>query len=562
MPHTNPEDPKEGTASPPLHSHYHANSQLVEAAMAASEAEKAMGFRQVVRIYWKAAVWSMLFSFALVMEGYDVGIINSFFGQASFIDRFGQTNADGVKYIPADWQAAINNAANVGEVIGLAINGYCQARFGSKKVYLAAMVLMAGAIFIPVFATSLPMLFVGDLICGIPWGIFQTLSTAYAAEVCPMALRGYLTSFVNMCWGFGLFLAAGVVRASLQVETQWSWRLPYMVQWVWPVPLFLFALFGPESPWWLVKNNRIEDAKKQLTRLAVSGYYDDQRLEQTIALMVHTNEMEKAETSGSGFKDCFRGSNRRRTEILCVVWMVQFWCGQPICGYATSFLQTAGMGETAAFNLNLGLNSMYIVGTLTSWAFLYRFGRRTVYIGGQAFMGVTLGAIGILGFYPSSAGAAYAIGALLVVLNFAFNVSVGPGCYTIVGELPATRVRAQTIVIARITYILSSLVVNQLVPRMLSTESWNWGDDVDFSGWGRTSSPSSTASSACPSRAGGLTESLTCSSPTKSRRGNLPQPRLMLAANLETVFDIEPAGEDVPSDAVDFKQAGEVSHID
>jgi SP family general alpha glucoside:H+ symporter-like MFS transporter len=98
-----------------------------------------------------------------------------------------------------------------------------------------------------------------------------------------------------------------------------------------------------------------------------------------------------------------------------------------------------------------------------------------VYIGGQAFMGVTLGAIGILGFYPSSAGAAYAIGALLVVLNFAFNVSVGPGCYTIVGELPATRVRAQTIVIARITYILSSLVVNQLVPRMLSTESWNWG---------------------------------------------------------------------------------------
>jgi SP family general alpha glucoside:H+ symporter-like MFS transporter len=77
--------------------------------------------------------------------------INSFFGQASFIDRFGQTNADGVKYIPADWQAAINNAANIGEVIGLAINGYCQARFGSKKVYLAAMVLMAGAIFIPVF---------------------------------------------------------------------------------------------------------------------------------------------------------------------------------------------------------------------------------------------------------------------------------------------------------------------------------------------------------------------------------------------------------------------------
>jgi len=96
------------------------------------------------------------------------------------------------------------------------------------------MVAMCGAIFIPVFSTSLPMLFAGELVCGIPWGIFresfavegsdfaETLSTAYAAEVCPLALRGYLTSFVNMCWGFGLFLAAGVVRASIEVDSQWG----------------------------------------------------------------------------------------------------------------------------------------------------------------------------------------------------------------------------------------------------------------------------------------------------------------------------------------------------
>jgi SP family general alpha glucoside:H+ symporter-like MFS transporter len=45
---------------------------------------------------------------------------------------------------------------------------------------------------------------------------------SYAAEICPLALRGYLTSFVNMCWGFGLFLAAGVVRASITVDSQWG----------------------------------------------------------------------------------------------------------------------------------------------------------------------------------------------------------------------------------------------------------------------------------------------------------------------------------------------------
>jgi len=71
-----------------------------------------------------------------------------------------------------------------------------------------------------------------------------------------------------------------------------------------------------EGPWWLVRKGRIEDAKKQLRRLAVADHYTDEKLEETVALMVHTNEMEKAEVAGTGFTDCFKGTNRRRTEIV------------------------------------------------------------------------------------------------------------------------------------------------------------------------------------------------------------------------------------------------------
>lgn len=65
-----------------------------------------------------------------------------------------------------------------------------------------------------------------------------------------------------------------------------------------------------------MRKGRIEDAKKQLTRLAASGHYTEQKLDETVALMVHTNEMEKAEVAGTGFTDCFKGTNRRRTEIV------------------------------------------------------------------------------------------------------------------------------------------------------------------------------------------------------------------------------------------------------
>jgi hypothetical protein len=77
--------------------------------------------------------------------------------------------------------------------------------------------------------------------------VFQTLTTSYAAEICPMAIRGHLTSFVNICWASGLFISACVVRGSVQIESEWGWRLPYMLQWIWPVPLFVICLFAPES---------------------------------------------------------------------------------------------------------------------------------------------------------------------------------------------------------------------------------------------------------------------------------------------------------------------------
>ena len=70
------------------------------------------------------------------------------------------------------------------------------------------------------------------------------------------------------------------------------------------------------GPWWLVRKGRLDDAKAQLQRLATKGYYTEQKLDEAVALMVHTNEMEKAEVAGTGFTDCFRGTNRRRTEIV------------------------------------------------------------------------------------------------------------------------------------------------------------------------------------------------------------------------------------------------------
>lgn len=87
-------------------------------------------------------------------------------------------------------------------------------------------------------------------------GIFQTLTTTYAAEVTPVTLRPYLTTYVNLCWVIGQLIASGILKGFVSGKTQWSYRIPYAIQWIWPVPIFMVAFFAPESPW-LVSSNTL-----------------------------------------------------------------------------------------------------------------------------------------------------------------------------------------------------------------------------------------------------------------------------------------------------------------
>ena len=77
-------------------------------------------------------------------------------------------------------------------------SGFVSERYGYRKVMISSLIAMTGFIFILFFAPNVQTLVIGEVFCGIPWGIFQTITTQYASEVAPVVLRPYLTTFVNM----------------------------------------------------------------------------------------------------------------------------------------------------------------------------------------------------------------------------------------------------------------------------------------------------------------------------------------------------------------------------
>jgi SP family general alpha glucoside:H+ symporter-like MFS transporter len=134
--------------------------------------EKSMPLRECMRQHWRALLWGMVLSLALVMDGYDGAVTLSFFGLPSFKKEFGSVH-DGKLGIPANWQAALPLVGMPGSFFGLFITGYCQDKFGSRRTYMGGMVFVICVVFLFVFVQSLGMLLAAQALAAIGWAMFS-----------------------------------------------------------------------------------------------------------------------------------------------------------------------------------------------------------------------------------------------------------------------------------------------------------------------------------------------------------------------------------------------------
>ncbi|KAM6482243.1 sugar transporter-domain-containing protein [Trichoderma sp. SZMC 28011] len=459
---------------------------IIESARAAAAKEQSMTLLQGIKLYPKAIAWSMIISTCIVMEGYDISLVNNFYAFPQFNEKYGELYPDGKYQVPARWQSGLSNGATVGEIIGLFINGFVSERFGYRKTVMGCLVLVAAFTAIFFTAPNIQTLLVAEILCGIPWGIFQTITVTYASEVCPVALRGYLTTYVNFCWGLGQEIGIGVIFAMLKRNDQWAYRIPYGLQWMWPLPLFIAIYFAPESPWWLVRRGKAEEAKRALLRLTSLNRETDFDADETVAMMVHTTALEEKITAGASYWDCFKGVDRRRTEIVCMTWAIQNLSGNAFSNYSTYFLQQAGLSTHDSYGFALGQYAINMVGVFGAWGLMTMgVGRRSLYLYGLCGLCSMLFILGFLGLVPEShrREGSLATGSIMVVWALFYQLTVGTVCYSLVGELSSRRLQIKTVVLARNLYNIVGIITNVLTPYMLNPTAWNWSNYTGFF-WG------------------------------------------------------------------------------
>ncbi|KAH6331258.1 hypothetical protein HBI38_019730 [Parastagonospora nodorum] len=462
-------------------SHVSTSSKPADA-QAAFESEKSMTFLQAIRLYKKAIFFSMAMSLAVVMEGYDLAVIGKFHGYDAFRKSFGtEIDGDGNPRISPAWQAGIQNGAQAGSIIGLCINGYISEWWGFKRTMYVSIFAAVLFNFLHFFARDLNGFLAGSVLLGLPWGVFQALTVTYASDITPSALRPYLTTYINMCWVFGQLSAAGILRACHTLDSAWGWRIPIALQWAWVPFILAGAWFAPESPWWLVRKGRYDEARDSIIRCTTPQPDVPFNPDHVLEMIMHTNALEETMHSGTSYLDCFKCFERRRTLIACMVWLAQAWCGAAMMGFSVQIYREAGLSAEHALNLSIGQYCMGAVGTVVSWFLMSRIGRRTLYVYGLCILCVLLMVVGGLGVISrENSSAAWGLGSILLVYTMFYNITVGPVCYAIVSEISSTRLKIKTVVLARNMYNLGSIFNNIVVPRMLSPNEWNWAGMTGF----------------------------------------------------------------------------------
>ncbi|KAK4626681.1 Maltose permease MAL31 [Fulvia fulva] len=444
----------------------------------ALEHEHNLSFLEALRLYPQAVFWSIFFSLGVIMTAFDPQLLGNLYATPAFQRDFGYLY-EGSYIISAPWQTGLSMGNPIGQVVGAFFAAYPMEWYGRKKTFGACVVLTAGFIFIQFFARSLKVLLAGELLGGLVLGTYAVIAPAYASEVCPVALRGVLTSYVNMCFVIGQLIANGVIAGTSQLDSRWAYSGPFAAQWVWPLIILVGLPFAPESPWWLVRKGKLEAAENALTRLA-SEKVD---VKPTLAMIIETDRLEQELEAGSTYSDCFKKINLRRTEIATGVYCIQVISGVYLVGYATYFFELAGLPTQQAFNMSLGFLALGFLGTVFSWFLLIKCGRRTIYSIGLLLLVILMLLIGILDCVPNyeqKHGVIWAQSSLMLIWNFCYDFSVGPVCFVILCEVSATKVRSKTIGVATASQALLAIGMTVAIPYMINPDQGNMRGKIGF----------------------------------------------------------------------------------
>jgi Na+/melibiose symporter-like transporter len=145
-------------------------------------------------------------------------------------------------------------------------------------------------------------------------------------------------------------------------------------------------------------------ARKSYLRLHGSKADADLALSKVQAILDHEKE-QQASTGSASFAECFKGANRRRSYIIILVALLQYFLGVSLLANANYFLIMAGMSPTQSLQISQIGVGVQMVCICIAGVTMSVFGRRIIVLCSCAATGIVFIGQGAAGFFQHDANA-------------------------------------------------------------------------------------------------------------------------------------------------------------
>lgn len=319
----------------------------------------------------------------------------------------------------------------LGCIAGCLVAGKLADRFGRRPGLLTAALIFTVSSLGMAFATSLPVFIVMRFCAGIGVGMASLLSPMYIAEISPASVRGRNVAISQLTIVIGI-LVTNLVNYLLAGKGEDAWRWMFGLGAV-PSSLFLIGvLWLPESPRWLMKVGKMDQAKNTLKKIGNTLFAEQTIKDINVSLSGSNN---------SSFREVF--SKAARPAIIVGIGLAVF---QQLCGINVVFNYTSTIFESVGADLDRQLLETVSIGivnllfTIIAMWQVDKLGRRPLMLAGSLGLGI----IYILLAFALQNQFSPALVSLFVLLAIAlYATSLAPVTWVLISEIFPNHIRGQ-----------------------------------------------------------------------------------------------------------------------
>jgi len=374
--------------------------------------------------------------------GYDIAMISGTTGQLE------ETFA-----LSKFWLGFTVAIALIGTIIGTTVIGRPADKYGRKRVLL----FLSGLVIISAIGSAIApnwyILLISRFITGLFLGSISVVAPMFIAEISPADRRGrlvILNQFNVVSAIFLAYLINYVIAANIEME---SWRWMIAVEAI-PATIYFILLFSiPESPRWLLMNNKKDQSRQVFERLGIND------IDEQIQSIEGSLKVEEKASALNLF------TKENRFPIMAAILIAAFnqLAGiNAIIYYAPRIFEMTGLTENVALLQSISIGCTNLLFTFLAIFLIDKYGRRTLLMIGSVGMVLFLGLLSRAFFLQSFQGYSVMIYLIGFIAFFAF--SQGAVIWVFISEIFPIKVRAKGQALGSFTHWIMAAAISWLFP--------------------------------------------------------------------------------------------------